>query len=77
MNFSKLAKDNGLSGLKEVSRMTGTGYSTLHQWATTRPDLLHYLILGCAVTKQGKAGMLASSGPAEYTAPASAKTGPA
>lgn len=44
----KLAKAVGLPGLAAVTEYTGLGASTLHQWATTRPQLLQAVIIGTA-----------------------------
>lgn len=41
------AKDLGLKSLKQVSELSNTPLSTLHDWAKTRPKLFEVILLGC------------------------------
>ena len=48
MTPSQQAKQAGLSGLKQVSEMTGQSAQTLINWHKNKPELFGIVISGCA-----------------------------
>ena len=54
MTPAQQAKDLGLKSLKQVSELSDTPLSTLHDWARTRPKLFHVILLGCLKQTIGK-----------------------
>lgn len=49
MKPSRMAKEEGLKSLSQVSRMTGQSLQTLRNWANNKPDLFRIVLKGCKV----------------------------
>ena len=54
MTPSRQAKEAGLSGLKEMSDMTGKTVRTLQNWFNDEPKLFFVAVAGCAAIKNKK-----------------------
>lgn len=47
MTPSQQAKEAGLHGLHQVSRITGVSAQTLNNWHRNKPELFKAVIIGC------------------------------
>jgi hypothetical protein len=52
MTANQSAKMAGLSGLAELSELSGMPKRTLDDWTKTRPVLFDVILMGCKVKKE-------------------------
>ena len=45
----QIANHHGIASVKYLSNVSGVPYSTLIQWAGTKPDLYRVICIGCRV----------------------------